>query len=106
MLELQKKFNLPRYDLFTKAEQQSVTEGAAACLGFQQKYPGYQRWIELSAVGFNQDQTVAVVYFVELRATSNFCSGGMFEKGGYRMLQKRDGKWRLLANQVFSDVAS
>lgn len=106
MLELQRKLNLPHYDLFTKAEQRSISKGAAACLEFEQKHPGYHRWIELSAVGFSQDQTVAVVYFVESRATRNFCSGGMFEKSGYRMLQKRDGKWRLLANQVFSDVAS
>jgi len=55
-------------------------------------------------VGFNQDQTVAVVYFVELTATTrDFCSGWTFAKGGYRVLQKRDGKWSLLANQPFSD---
>jgi hypothetical protein len=101
VLELQRKFNLPHYDLFTKAEQKSMSKGA--CVAFQQKYPGYERWIKLSAVGFNQDQTVAVVYFVETRATRT-C--GMFEKGGYRGLQKRGGKWHLLANQAFSDWVS
>jgi hypothetical protein len=102
--QLQRKFNFPHYDLFTKAELQSISKGAAACLAFQQKYPGYQRWVELSAVGFNQDQTVAVVYFVELTATTEgFCSGWTFANGGYRVLQKRDGKWSLLANQAFSD---
>jgi hypothetical protein len=102
--QLQRKFNFPDYDLFTKAELQSIIKGADPCLAFQQKYPGYLRWVELSAVGFNQDQTVAVVYFVESKATTRgFCSGWSFENGGYRVLQKRDGKWSLLANQAFSD---
>jgi hypothetical protein len=93
ILELQRKFNLPRYDLFTASEQRSINKGDASGRTFQEKPHGYERWIELSSVGFNQDQTVAVVYFVETR--------GSFWKAGYRMLQKR-----LLANQVFSDVVS
>ena len=93
-LELQRKFNLPHYYLFTKAEQQS-TSNATACLAFQQKHPGYERWIELSAVGFNQDQTVAVVYFVETRAAKDFCFLGTSKSGEGRMLQNRSGKWRL-----------
>ena len=38
ILELQRKFNLPHCDLFTKVEQQSITKSAAACLAFQQKH--------------------------------------------------------------------
>jgi hypothetical protein len=98
ILELQRKFNLPHYDLFTASEQRSINKGDASGGAFQEKPHGYERWIELSSVGFNQDQTVAVVYFVETR--------GSFWKAGYRMLQKRGGKWRLLANRVFSDVVS
>lgn len=94
MLELQRKFNLPHYYLFTKAEQQS-TSNAAACLAFQQKHPGYERWIELSAVGFNQDQTVAVVYLVETRATKDFCIVWTSKTGEGRMLQNLGGKWQL-----------
>lgn len=101
-LELQRKFNLPHYDLFNKAEEQSMSKSPATFLAVQQKHPGYERWIELSAVGFNQDQTVAVVYFVETRVST---AGGVFANGGYRMLQKRDGRWYLLPNRVFSDVA-
>lgn len=96
VLELQRKFDLTHYDLFAAAEQRTINNADAASRAFQQKHPGYGRRIELSAVGFNQDQTVAVVYFVETR--------GSFWNAGYRMLQKRGGKWRLLANQVFSDV--
>jgi len=98
MLELQRKFNLPHYELFTTAEQRSINKADAVGRAFQQKHPGYKRWIELSAVGFSQDQTVAVVYVVETRGT--------FWKAGYRMFQKRAGKWRLLANQAFCDVVS
>ena len=98
MLELQRKFNLPHYELFAAAEEGSGNKADATARAFQQKHPGYKRLIELSAVGFNPDQTVAVVYFVETR--------GPFWKAGYRMLQKRGGRWRLLANQAFSDVVS
>jgi hypothetical protein len=66
VLELQRKFNLPQYDLFSKAEEQAFLKGdPSAC----QKYAGYVRWVELSAVGFNQDQTVAVVHFIEWGAS-------------------------------------
>jgi hypothetical protein len=105
-LELQKNFNLPHYDLITKAEEQAVLNEhvpGSACRGFQQKQGGYERWVELSAVGFNQYQTVAVVYLVEWRGGPLLCNGGIFGTGGYRMLQKRNGKWHLIENQVFSD---
>jgi len=103
MLELQRKFSLPHYDLFTQAEERSIFKGAAACLAFQQKHPGYERSIELSAVGFSQDQTVALVSFVETRATRDFCIGGTFKSGQGRMLQNRGGKWYLLTEPRFSD---
>jgi len=97
--QLQRKFNLSKYDLITKAEEQALGKNdPSAC----QKYVGYERWVELSAVGFNQDQTVAVVHFID--GWQRPCSNTMVSvRGKDRMLQKRDGKWRLLANQVFSD---
>lgn len=107
ILELQKRFNLAPYDLITKAEEEAVLDkgvSGSACQVFQQKYGGYKRWVELSAVGFNQDQTVAVVYLVEWRRDGPPCSAGRSGTSGYRMLQKRNGKWRLIENQAFSDV--
>lgn len=62
VLELQKKFNLSHYDLLTKDEEKGFQFGAHSLC---QKYSGYERWVELSAVGFNQDQTVAVVHFID-----------------------------------------
>ena len=60
-------------------------------------------------MGFNADQTVAVVYIVEHRAAVGWireCRGGIFATGGFRMFQKRHGKWNLLKNNVFSDWTS
>lgn len=107
ILELQRRFNLATYDLITQAEEEAVLDkglSGSACRVFQQKYGGYERWVEFSAVGFNQDQTVAVVYVVEWRRDGAQCSARRSGTAGYRMLQKRNGKWHLLENQVFSDV--
>ena len=100
--QLQRKFNLSKYDLITKAEEQALGKNdPSAC----QKYAGYERWVELSAVGFNQDQTVAVVHFID--GWRRPCSTTMVSvQGKDRMLQKRGGKWHLLANSVFSDSIS
>jgi hypothetical protein len=109
VLELRRKFSLPTYDLISDAEEEAVlqkrdpTPRDSACRAFQEKYHGYDRWVELSAVGFNEDQSVAVVYMVEWRGRGPLCSGGIFGHGGYRMLHKQDGKWHLLKNQEFSD---
>ena len=109
VLELRRKFTLPTYDLISGAEEQALlkehdpTPRDSACRAFQKKYPSYDRWVELSAVGFNEDQTVAVVYMVEWSGSSPLCRGGVSGHGGYRMLQKQDSKWHLMKNQVVSD---
>ena len=83
--QLQRKFNLSKYDLITKAEEQAFRKkDPSAC----QKYAGYERWVKLSAVGFNQDQTEAYLYMEEWR--------GYFGHGGSRFLHKRNGKWYLI----------
>jgi hypothetical protein len=54
--------------------------------GFGRQYPDSGGFIELSAVGFNPDKTVAVVYVGH--HCGDLCGGGTFH-----VLQKRDGKW-------------
>jgi hypothetical protein len=54
--------------------------------GFYKTYPDSGGWIELSAVGFNADRTVAVVYVGH--SCGSLCGGGRFH-----VLQKRDNKW-------------
>ena len=109
VLKLQRKFDLPKYDLITTAEERAVLEdegkpqAGSGCWQFTRNHPDYHRWVELSAVGFNKDQTVAVVYIVEWEGGAQLCERGIFGTGGYRMLQKRGGWWRLIKNQIFSD---
>jgi hypothetical protein len=54
--------------------------------GFYKTYPDSGGWIELSAVGFNADRTVAVVYVGHLCGL--LCGGGRFH-----VLQKTENKW-------------
>jgi hypothetical protein len=49
-------------------------------------------WIELSAVGFNDDKTMAVVYMAHHCTTSCCCGDGKSF-----LLKKRNGKWEVLS---------
>jgi hypothetical protein len=82
-LNIEKPYELIAYDELKLALKQGGWEN------FYKQYPnsgGY--WIELSAVGFNADKTVAVVYMEHRRAGLGLGSGGKFH-----VLQKQDGKW-------------
>ena len=106
-LQLQRKFNLPKYDLITKAEEEAALKDqgteSLGCQEFVRKHPDYYRWVELSAVGFNEDQTVAYVYMVEWGGSRPLCQRGIFGHGGPRILHKRNGKWYLVDTGVFGD---
>ena len=112
VMKLQRDFNLPTYDLMNELEERALlaeqdpSKEDSACRAFHRKYPGYDRWVELSAVGFNEDQTVAVVYLAEWRASDASCQSGIFGHGGYQMLQKEGSNWHLINNQVFSEWIS
>jgi hypothetical protein len=54
--------------------------------GFYRQYEDSDGYVELSAVGFNADKTVAVVYMGH--SCGQLCGGGAFH-----VLQKQDGKW-------------
>jgi hypothetical protein len=53
---------------------------------FFQRYPDSRGWIELSAVGFNANKTVAVVYM------GHHC-GALCGGGGFHVLEKRNSRW-------------
>jgi hypothetical protein len=53
---------------------------------FYRQYPDSGGWIQLSAVGFNTDKTVAVVYVAH--HCGSLCGGGSFH-----VLEKKDGWW-------------
>jgi hypothetical protein len=54
--------------------------------GFRQSFPGSLGYLILSAVGFNSEKTIGLVY-VEYRC------GGLCGSSGYYILAKRNGRW-------------
>ncbi len=78
-LSIEKPYELIAYDELRSALKQGWWEN------FYKQYPNSGGWIELSAVGFNANKTVAVVYM------GNHC-GSLCGGGGF-VLQKQDGKW-------------
>jgi len=85
-LVLQRNLSLAiPYDLITfKDLKSAINQGGWD--GFYKKYPDSGGWIELSAVGFNAEKTVAVVYMGH--SCGGLCGGGQFH-----VLQKKEGKW-------------
>ena len=73
------------YRLIAADELRSTIQ-TAGWEGFYQHYPDSGGWIELSAVGFNGNKTVAVVYM------GHHC-GPLCGGGGFHVLEKKDGKW-------------
>jgi hypothetical protein len=74
-----------RYQLIPPEELQAARELGMWSAYFA-KHPNADNWIELSAVGFNEDKTVAVAYMRHL-------CGMMCGDGHFHVLQKKDGKW-------------
>ena len=81
-IRIEKPYEMIRADQIKAIFEQGI-EGWNA---FYEKHPDSGGWIELSAVGFNADKTVAVVYMGH--SCGGLCGGGQFH-----VLQKKDGKW-------------
>jgi hypothetical protein len=60
--------------------------GVGGWTEFTKKYSESAGWIEFSAVGFNQDKTIAVLYVAH--HCGSLCGGGVV-----RAFQKFNGKW-------------
>ena len=84
LLQRRIKVEVP-YQLIIADELRS-TNSTAGWEAFFQRYPDSRGWIELSAVGFNVNKTVAVVYM------GHHC-GPLCGRGGFHVLEKKDGKW-------------
>jgi hypothetical protein len=82
---LQRKFTLPRpYKLVTRDEIKAM---------FPDDFRGGsfgELWLELSAVGFNANKTLAVVYMASFCTTQCCCA-----EGNSYVLQKQNGKWQV-----------
>ena len=98
--QLQKHFDINRhYELLADEELKTTfrngMNGLPSMGGwrtFYERHPDSDGWIELSAVGFNADKTIAVVYM------GYYCGEGC-RGGEFRALEKKDGKWRLLTGR-------
>jgi len=83
---LQRKFSIEvPYKLVSSDELKSVFE-RGSWENFYKEYPASGGVIELSAVGFNADKTIAVVYVAHLCGI--LCGGG-----GFQVCQKKMGRW-------------
>jgi len=51
-----------------------------------ERVPGSGGYVEMSAVGFNSDKTLALLY-------AGHSCGGLCGGGTYHLLKKADGKW-------------
>lgn len=75
------------YELVNSAGLDSlVASESNGWKAFYQKHPDSGGWIAFSAVGFNADKTVAVVY------VSHYC-GSLCAGGKFYVLQKKEGTW-------------
>jgi len=92
---LQKNLQIEKpYEMVAAADIQSIFDQTKAGIldgwtAFNEKYPGSGGYIELSAVGFNNEKTVAIVYVGH--HCGSLCGGGVFH-----VLQKTEGKWQPL----------
>jgi hypothetical protein len=84
LLQAKLSIDLP-YEFMTPAKFKTTLE-RGGWDGFYSQYPNSGGLIEFSAVGFNRDKTVAVVYMAHHCGMR--CAGGAFH-----VLEKKDGKW-------------
>jgi hypothetical protein len=98
--QLQKHFDINRhYDLLAEEELKATfrngMNGSPSMGGwktFYERHPDSEGLIELSAVGFNADKTIAVVFI-------GYHCGEECRGGEFRALEKKGGKWQLLTGR-------
>jgi len=98
--QLQKHFEINRhYELLAEEELKATfrngMNGSRSMGGwktFYERHPDSEGWIELSAVGFNADKTIAVVFM------GYYCGEGC-RGGEFRALGKNGGNWQLLTGR-------
>ncbi len=89
LLEKTIPMDQPYEFVFDKELDAMFADGPAGWKKFYEKYPDSGGYNEVSAVGFNADKTVAIVY------VAHSC-GGLCGGGSFHVLEKKDGKWQKL----------
>ena len=98
--QLHKHFDINRnHELFAEEELKATfrdgMNGSPALGGwktFCERHPDSEGLIELSAVGFNSDKTIAVVFI-------GYHCGEECRGGEFRALENKGGKWQLLTGR-------
>jgi hypothetical protein len=86
---LQRKFSFPfEYDLVPSEVVDGFfkSKGPGGWADFYKRFPNSGGYVEMSAVGFNSDKTLALLY-------AGHSCGGLCGGGSYHLLRKLDGKW-------------
>ena len=95
-MPVERKFGLNKTYVLVSSDRIRQTINSVSCKDFE---PG--TLVALSPVGFNSDQTFAVLKADVLDGACLSSNGGW---SGFRMLRKQCGKWELVENLLFSDV--
>lgn len=74
------------YRLVLQADIEAIFKTGGAWKGFYKKYPNSGGYIAMSAVGFNADKTIAIVY---KGSSCDFLCG----RGTYHVFRKTAGTW-------------
>ena len=94
---IERKFSLGKTYVLVSSDRIRVINS----LGYPCKDVEPGTLVALSPVGFNSDQTFAVLKADVLDGACLSSNGGW---SGFRMLRKQCGKWELVENLLFSDV--
>jgi hypothetical protein len=91
---LEREFQLSRpYEMMRQEEIKTMFESPGdGWKRFYETFPGSPGIFQFSAVGFNADKTVAIVY---MGKQCHWLCGG----GTQHVLQKKDGKWQRVATK-------
>lgn len=86
---LQQKFDIPsKYQIVPSSTIKGLfsVKGQDGWKTYQERYPNTPGYMDMSAVGFNKDKTIAVVYF------ARHC-GWLCADGTYYVLRKLENAW-------------
>jgi hypothetical protein len=84
--QLQRKLSIEKPYELVDSDELNKTFYKSDEMAFEKRHPKSGGVIALSAVGFNHDKTVAIVFMAH--SCGSLCGGGE-----YYVLQKKDGKW-------------
>jgi hypothetical protein len=97
-MPVERKFGLNKTYVLVSSDRIRQTNS----LGYPCKDVEPGKLVALSPVGFNSDQTFAVL---KADVLDGECISSNAGWSGFRMLRKQCGKWELVENLLFSDVA-